>query len=231
MSNGEPENLLFETLRTGYDPDFLIRSPQIPQLISFMGNKNEDWEKRLIVSYALETDRLQSELNPEYAIAYKDALKPLDVQLLEAARAGDIPWIESLLARGVDIHTYGPSNITALHIAAHSGHCHVVEYLLAKGADSKLKQLSDWTPLQAAVTGNQKQVVMLLLTEDVDVDTKTVDGETLLDIAADYGSVDVAEYLLSNGADAKLKNEDGKTALDIAINKGRDSIIELLKAK
>jgi hypothetical protein len=64
---------------------------------------------------------------------------PMDDQLLEAARKGDLATVQSLLEKGGNIEAKSPYGQTPLNFAARNGHEPVVKFLLSKGAKVDVK--------------------------------------------------------------------------------------------
>ena len=57
--------------------------------------------------------------------------------LLQAAYAGDLSQVRTLLEKGTDIDHQAQNGATALYLASQNGHEGVVHALLAKGADGR----------------------------------------------------------------------------------------------
>ena len=70
--------------------------------------------------------------------------------LHEAARAGDLARVRSLLDGGADIEARGGLGDSPLHEAAMGGHHEVVSLLLDRGADPNARDKQGRTPLLAA---------------------------------------------------------------------------------
>jgi ankyrin repeat protein len=137
--------------------------------------------------------------------------------LLQAAKAGKIKAVQSLLEAGADISAkYNNSGYTALHIAAQNGHKNVVELLLNEGADINAKDVQNgYTALHHAARFGKANVVELLIAKGADINAKDKQGHTPLYVAVsrDYK---VAELLIEKGADSTIKTESGKTLLQLA---------------
>ena len=123
---------------------------------------------------------------------------PVGQQWIEAAKRGDRPAMEALLAEGgPSLVTYKARGIghTAMHWAAARGERGIMEWLLGLGADVNARNTSEATPLFTAAGNGQAMSV---------------------------------EWLLAHGADATLKNEDNTTAAAMAKSKGRDDLARLI---
>ena len=122
---------------------------------------------------------------------------------MAAARAGSVPAVRLLLARGVDVNAAEKfQKTTALMWAAAEGHVDVVDLLLKAGADPNR---------QAHVTS---------LTERHNADHPT-GGFTALMWAARNGNEAMVRRLLARGANLNLKNGDDASATMIAIYNDR----------
>ena len=70
--------------------------------------------------------------------------------LREAAQAGDVAAVNSLLAAGLDVNAANNWGETALHVATFSDRTEVVNILIANGADPELKSMVGLTALDLA---------------------------------------------------------------------------------
>ena len=105
-------------------------------------------------------------------LARYQGLAPVEI-LLTAARAGERPVVEKMLANGVDVNSIVPN---------------------AKG---------EHTPLCAAIAGHQLDLARLLVTRGADVNLKAGKGDSALVLAWKRGWSDEADFLLSKGASAE----------------------------
>jgi len=160
---------------------------------------------------------------------------PLQAQLTEAARAGDVAAVRASLDRGADVNAAEGDGITALHAAAEVGHVEIVEILLARGANvAAATRIGAYQPLHVAALGAHADVAEALLEAGADADAVTSNtGVTPLHLAA--GAVDGAEtveVLLEHGADANAReSSSGQTPLMFAAAENRaDAIRVLLRA-
>ncbi|KAG0516427.1 hypothetical protein BDA96_09G002200 [Sorghum bicolor] len=127
---------------------------------------------------------------------------------LEAARAGDLQSLKSLVAV-LDEDGTGAASVasavrdankrTALHFAAREGRADVCEFLIGELG--------------------------------LPVDPKDDDGETPLIHATRQGHLDTAKYLLDHGADPSVATNLGATALHHAAGIGNTELMKLLLSK
>jgi ankyrin repeat protein len=85
--------------------------------------------------------------------------KEFSAALRLAARAGDTPKVEALLASGADIHD---NDDVALLLASLAGHAHTVRFLMSRGA-----RLGAWAEVALLVAehNQQSEIAQLLAAE------------------------------------------------------------------
>jgi glucose/arabinose dehydrogenase len=98
--------------------------------------------------------------------------------MLEAAAAGKLEVVRSLLARGVSPDTSDESGRTALMIAAYHGDREVVAALLDQGATVDARTPEGDTALMVAASRGHVEVVRLLLEREVDSNAGSADDAT-----------------------------------------------------
>lgn len=177
--------------------------------------------------------------------------------LHEAALAGDIEKVESLLAKGADVNERDDEGRgrTALHCACEKGHAEVAKLLISKGA---YVNAIGWrkTPLHFAARSGDKATVELLLSKGADINAKSSAGRTplfeavaslapgrrevvellvlkgakvpALHLEAWRGDVERLRKCLQDGTDINSKDDAGCTALHVAVNSGKKDIVEFL---
>src|SRR5215469_4673624 len=155
----------------------------------------------------------------------KDVLKYLD-----AAKAGDIRTVKTMLDAGVDVDIPDdrkvPRNRTALMHAAASGHLKVVELLLSAGAKLEAKDKGvgyDWpggnTPLILAIKGKHLHASNRLLDAGANPKAKSIDT-TALRAAVEIGEFELIKRLIGLGADPGQVSSDRISAMLAAIYEG-----------
>ena len=148
--------------------------------------------------------------------------------LHEAAAAGDIEQVKSLISKGADVNSKDNRGTPALQLAAEKGHRDVVELLINKGADINAKSNGGRAAMLMAVGGGHKEVVELLVAKGADVNIENNWGWTPLHTAAAEGHKEIAEILIGKGANVNAKRIAGWTALHQAAAAGHRDIAELL---
>jgi RNA polymerase sigma factor (sigma-70 family) len=116
------------------------------------------------------------------------------VDLLEAARGGDIERVKTLLkADRRLLVARDPMGNTALIIAVNSGHEALADLLFDAGVEPGLHE--------AAAIGDSGRVRAALDREPALLDTDSPEGFTPLALAAHFGHLDVMRLLIDRGAD------------------------------
>ena len=126
---------------------------------------------------------------------------PLD--LLTAARKGDVALVRQALAAGADVDARDPTfSQTALMRAAMFAQPATTTALIAARARTDLTSDGKRTALHWAAIGGSGEVVRLLVKAGAAVDAGDAYDETPLGFAATEGAVDAAQALLAAGARA-----------------------------
>ena len=116
------------------------------------------------------------------------------VELLQAARAGDIERVKTLLkAEPRLLVARDPMGNTALIMAVNSGHDALADLLFDAGVEPGLHE--------AAAIGDSGRVRAALEREPSQLDTDSPEGFTPLALAAHFGHLDVMRLLIDRGAD------------------------------
>jgi RNA polymerase sigma factor (sigma-70 family) len=116
------------------------------------------------------------------------------VDLLKAARAGDIQRVKTLLEADPRLLVArDPMGNTALIIAVNSGHDALADLLFDAGVEPGLHE--------AAAIGDSDRVRAALEKDPLLLDTDSPEGFTPLALAAHFGHLDVMRLLIDRGAD------------------------------
>ncbi len=161
------------------------------------------------------------------------APSPDIIEIVEAARQGNVQAVRSLLDQGADVNAARGDGLTALHRAAERGHAEVAELLIAASADVEAKtRIGSYTPLHLGSRGGHAAIIMMLLEAGGNPNAVTTNsGATPLHLAA--AAIEGAEAvaaLLGHGADPNARARAGQTPLIFAAGSNRAlSVRELLK--
>ncbi|CAG2220102.1 TNKS [Mytilus edulis] len=157
----------------------------------------------------------------------------VDIQLLEAVKAGDMAVVKKLISAHPhsvncrDLKLNGRHS-TPLHVAAGYNRVTVVDFLLTHGADMHAKDKGGLDPLHNACSYGHYEVTELLIKHGADVNVADLWKFTPLHEAAAKGKLEICKLLLKHGADATKKNKDGNTPLDL-VKEGDHDVADLLR--
>ena len=129
------------------------------------------------------------------------ASRPEDL-LLDAARTGNVPALQSLLATGLDVNTANAQGFTALTLATYGNHAEATQFLLAHGANPNVQDVAGNTALMGLAFKGYAQVARLLLQHGADPNRRNATGSTALMFATQYGQPELAQLLREAGATA-----------------------------
>ena len=116
------------------------------------------------------------------------------VDLLKAARAGDIEHVKTLLEADPRLLVArDPMGNTALIIAVNSGHDALADLLFDAGVEPALHE--------AAAIGDSGRLLAALEQHPEQLDTYSAEGFTPLALAAHFGHLEVMRLLIDRGAD------------------------------
>lgn len=124
----------------------------------------------------------------------------LNIKLLQAAIAGDVPTAQALLRQGADVNF--KFRKTPLLEAADHGQLAIIPVLLGAGADVNAKDADD-TALSFAAHKGYVEIVKLLLNKGSDESSKN----RALISAAMNGRLEITQTLLKAGANASTKDD------------------------
>uniref|UniRef100_A0A1I8MHD5 Uncharacterized protein n=1 Tax=Musca domestica TaxID=7370 RepID=A0A1I8MHD5_MUSDO len=167
-----------------------------------------------------------------------------DQEFLEAARNGNISYIEKVLnqkakragplaslRRGTGVNVQDSGGYSALHHACLNGHTDIVRLLLNHEASPNLPDMRGSSPLHLAAWAGEEEIVKMLLTHPyrpANPDLQTIEKETPLHCAAQHGHTGALSILLAHEADPNMRNTRGETPLDLACQYGRLQAVQIL---
>lgn len=139
---------------------------------------------------------------PDYALA-----RDINVELINAARAGNVTEVRDLIAEGADINAKNAAGKTVLMVAANLGNARIVDILLSEGADVNAKDNLESTALIAAAYKGNLHILKALLAQGADVNAESKNGVTALSTAKTVGYQQVVSFL-EEAANAKSGGSD-----------------------
>ena len=157
--------------------------------------------------------------------------------LLRAARAGDAPFVELLLAHGALVDLPSKEGVTPLMAAAgvefgnrvtrgrnrtEEGVLATMRLLLDAGADVNARMVTERRSVVSEGTSQAASFAISLRGRPSQVPSPAaVPHQTALHGAAERGFAAFVQFLVEHGADLQTKDADGHTPLDLARGVGR----------
>jgi len=163
-----------------------------------------------------------------------------------AADSGNLPLIELLISKGLDLHNQTlTGNETVLSSACKGGNLEIVKFLVEKklmdiqGSGKELYTTGSYPPLLCAVIGGSSEVVRYLIDKSKEYDfngyvnqPKTEHIMKAIHLACIHGKTDVLKVLLEKDADVNativVNGEKGVSPLHLAAGFGWIDIVEIL---
>lgn len=104
-------------------------------------------------------------------------------RLLEAAKTGDLPAVQMLIATGIDLNAQDQKGQTALMLAILNGHLTVAKTLLYAHVNPNIVDHQGRSPLMIAATLHRTNMIQLLIKKGAKIQAEDHDGDTALDYA------------------------------------------------
>uniref|UniRef100_UPI00398F4E4D ankyrin repeat and death domain-containing protein 1A n=1 Tax=Pristiophorus japonicus TaxID=55135 RepID=UPI00398F4E4D len=147
-----------------------------------------------------------------------------------AAKANDLPRMEQLLKKGVDINAKNSEDRTALHWAAGAGHEQAVKFLLDHDASVDDQDSFGMNALLLAAWFGHLRVLRILVTVGAKLSCENKNGLNLLHCAAQRGHIKVLEFVTEDLEDVWLDKPDKmqRTALHLAASGGNREAVDFL---
>ena len=150
-------------------------------------------------------------------------------RLVQAAKAGDVAAVRTLLGKGAKVDAVEADGTTALQWASARGDHEMTDLLLKARADVTVANRRGVTPLSAACELGGGAVVARLLEAGADANTAKPSGSTALMLCARTGNLDALTALIAHGAYVHAAEKlFGQTALHWAAAATHPPVIELL---
>lgn len=195
---------------------------------------------RLLLSYNIDPTIISLQGYTAAQMASENVLKilknppdtvDLEVQLLEAAKAGDLDTVQRIVLSNphtVNCRDLDGRHSTPLHFAAGYNRVAVVEFLLEHGAEVHASDKGGLVPLHNACSYGHYEVTELLVKHGANVNVADLWKFTPLHEAAAKGKYEIVKLLLKHGADPNKKNRDSATPLDL-IRESDQDVADLLR--
>lgn len=149
-----------------------------------------------------------------------------------AAREGDLPIVEALIAAGADVNAWCPKySWEEMLRAVKRGIAEGASAPLEAGADAQHRTADGWTALLLAAEGKHQEAVSALIAAGADVDVARRDGTTALLLAAQAGDLVSARALVMAGAQVDTRTWEGHSPLLAARLDGHLELARLLEER
>jgi len=151
----------------------------------------------------------------------------------DAAQAGDVAQVRSLLQQGADANAAQSDGLTALHWAAMNDDLEIVGLLVYAGATIRpLTRVGAYTPLHLAARAGHGDVVGALLEGGADANGYTTTGVTAMHFAAQANAASAIRALALHGGDVDALDEfQGRTPLIFAASRNATVAVAALLAE
>ncbi len=147
----------------------------------------------------------------------------------DAAMAGDVPLVRSLVAKKADVNAPQADGATAIQWAAYRNDLAMADVLIAAGANVKTPNREGATALYLASIAGSAPMLDKLLKAGADPNEIGPEGETPLMLASRNGRVDAIKVLLDRKADVNAKDKlRGTTALMWAVEQRHPDAVKVL---
>jgi len=149
--------------------------------------------------------------------------------LIEAVEQNNLPMVQFLIQKGVNVNEKNFKSSTPLIISAENGDKDIVEYLVEHGAQINERNADGETALKVSYTKWNCNIVKYLIEHGANINDTNHLGKTLLILAIEENQMEMIQYLLQH-ATLKIDLEDGLhwTALMYAAKQGNVQIIKRL---
>ena len=153
------------------------------------------------------------------------------VTLLAAAKAGNLPAVQTSLQQHKDPNQAEPDGTTPLHWTVQQDRLDIVQALISAGANVNAKNRYGTTPLVLAAANGSAPVTQALLKAGADVRVMVPQTGSILIAGARTGNPEVIKLLLAAGADVNFAERfSGQTALMWAAAEGHPEAVKALTA-
>ncbi len=161
--------------------------------------------------------------------------------ITEAASFGQIPLLEKLLAKGVNVNLVSPTGENPLYAAIHNKRHETVEWLLNHGATvdfqyktTTLSKIMNASMLLRAILNNDKKMIEILIRHHANVNEISAQNSNMLEHYLNWSQFLGEPYdikivkLLYNHGFRDLYNEEGFQCIDSAFLNGDLKMAKLL---
>ncbi len=133
--------------------------------------------------------------------------------LIDAAGAGDIAKVQSLLQQGANVNGKNKNGFAPLILASLFGKMDVVKLLLDKGADANIQDDGGMAPLILAAGNGNIPLMEMLIDKGAKLDISDSKGRNAAHYAAMRSKLNSLQFLLEKGVDFQASDSEGNTPL------------------
>ena len=154
-----------------------------------------------------------------------------DAPVADAARAGDLETVRTLIAAGEDVNAPHGDGMTALHWAADAADREMTALLVYAGANLEAgTRIGTYVPLHLASRSADATVVTTLLEAGANPNASTTTtGVQPIHLASESGDAEVIRTLVRHGADVDAREASwGHTPLIFAASRNRSEAVRAL---
>lgn len=159
------------------------------------------------------------------------SIAPVRSPAADAARAGDLEVLRTLITQGIDINAPHGDGMTALHWAAERSDLEMTKLLIYAGANLESgTRIGKYVPLHLASKTGSAPIVRALLEAGSRVNlATTTTGVQAIHLGAESGASEVIRALIDHGADVDARERSwGHTPLIFAASQNRKEAIQVL---
>ena len=150
------------------------------------------------------------------------------IQLLDAARSGDVRLIKCLVLLAENPNAPDHNGCTPIHVAARLGLSDIVKILAPTVPNPNVPDNYGITPIQLAAKNRHLHVVKILAPLSKNANAADQEGWTPIHYAVMKGSYELVRVLVQLAKNIDVKDPSGMTALERAKNDQRWGIVKLL---
>ena len=164
-------------------------------------------------------------------LAASMAAAAADLRVVQAAKAGNVDAVRTLIQQHADVNGPESDGLTALHLAVQADNSAMVPLLIRAGANVNAGDRYGITPLYMAATNGSAAMIEILTKAGANPNAALPEGETVLMTASRTGNAAAVKALLAHGASPNAKeNSFGETALMWAAAENHPDAVEALIA-
>ena len=157
------------------------------------------------------------------------SLEEVNLELIAAAKSGDLDLAKTLLSKGANINYHDNSGLSPLLIAVLGGQKIMVGYFSGRGAQLSSTEAS--ALMRVSVDKNDPWIASIVAKQKNMLNLTFDNGQTILWLAAKKASWNAFDEYLKSGVNTGIRDSSGQTIVIWAIETGNTEVINrLIKA-